>query len=329
MIELDGSIGEGGGQVLRTALTISCVLGKPVRITNIRKGRGTPGLKAQHLSVCNLLAKITNASMIGAAIGSTEISFSPGKIDGGEYEIDIGTAGSCTLLSQAVLPVLLHSKKDCTLSITGGTHVSLSPTYEYFSEVFLPAAKKFGVNAGVELKRAGFYPKGGGKIVLRTKHSELHGAVFSPQTHDEIKYSIISSSLPPHVLDREEAEIARIFAGRKISGAKKSADAACPGNACSVWSGFLGASSLGAMGKPAEKVANEACKALLFDIDSGASVDSHLADQLLLYAALSYGKSSFSTSRFTDHLTTNAEVLRRLTGRDIILAADRDVTVDQ
>jgi len=321
-------MGEGGGQVLRTALSVACVLGKPVRITNIRAGRSQPGLKAQHLTVCKLLAQITNAKMSGAALGSTEIEFSPEEISGGEYSFDIGTAGSITLLLQAALPVLAHAKHPSSLSITGGTHVAFSPTFDYFSEVFLPAVAKLGIKAEAKMLAAGFYPKGGGRVEMRVRPSRLIGAKFEPQQHKQILYGIISSGLPPHVAEREEHELKKMLDGKEVSGKINEVHASCVGNAITVWSGLVGASSLGETGKPAEKVAGEAAEALLAEIGASASVDSHLADQLLLYAALAEGKSAYTTSKFTQHLTTNAAVLSSLTGRNIRLANERDVTVD-
>lgn len=324
MIEIDGSTGEAGGQVLRTALSVACVLEKDVRITNIRKGRSVPGLRAQHLTACNLLAKITGAKMQGGRIGSTEIVFEPGKISGGDYKFDIGTAGSCTLLLQAALPVLAHAKKECTLEITGGTHVQHAPTFEYFSNVFLPAVRKFGVDANVEMERAGFYPKGGGKMILKTKHSQLNGCVLEKE-NDAVHYSIISSGIPSHVMEREEDAVKKIFPDAQ--GKKENAAAASPGNALTAWSGMHGASSLGEIGKPAEKVAKEACDALSDSLQSGAAVDAHLADQLLIHAALAVGKTSFTAPKFTSHLSTNAEVLRLMTGRNIILGNGSEVAV--
>ena len=326
MLEIDGSTGEGGGQVLRTALSVACVLQKPVKIFNIRKGRDTPGLKAQHLAVCRLLASITNGKMKGAEIGSVEITFEPGEIKGGKYSFDIGTAGSCTLLLQAALPVLLHAEKKSVLAITGGTHVKAAPTFEYFSEVFLPAARKFGVSAEAKMLAAGFYPKGGGLVELCVTPSKLRGASLQPQEHGQVLYSIISSGLPAHVAKREEGKLMELLSGRSVGGKVSEADALSSGNAVTVWGGFFGASSLGEIGKPAEKVASEACEKFLFE-EKGGSVDGHLADQLLLYAALAEGGSSYSASRFSSHLTTNAAVLSAMTGRNIILGEQGKIEV--
>ncbi|HIH30186.1 TPA: RNA 3'-phosphate cyclase [Candidatus Micrarchaeota archaeon] len=327
MLEIDGSAGEGGGQVLRTALSVACVRKEKVRIYNIRAGRESGGLKAQHLGVCQLLANITDAKMQGAALGSKEIIFEPGEISGGEYNFDIGTAGSCTLFLQAALPVLLAAKKQSVLKVKGGTHVRAAPTYEYFAEVFLPAIKLFGAKCKAEMLRPGFFPKGGGEAELVVQPSKLTGVLFTHEEHKTAHYSIISSMLPEHVAEREEEKIAEALKGMKLSGRKKSLQAPCPGNAVSIWAGCFGASSLGEQGKKAEDVALEAAGNFLSEIKSGASVDFHLADQLLLYAALSEGRTSFSTSQFSEHLKTNAEVLRRMTGRNIILAEESRVEV--
>lgn len=327
MIEIDGSVGEGGGQVLRTALSVACVLEKPVRVFNIRAGRSPPGLKAQHLAVCNLLASIANGKVKGAELGSEEITFEPGEIKGGEHFFDIGTAGSCTLLLQAALPVLLHAKKESALTITGGTHVRAAPTFDYFAEVFLPAVRKFGVRAEARMLAAGFYPKGGGKVGIRVAPSGLLGAVLLPGGNEPVRYSIISSGLPSHVAKREEEKLKETLAGKNFDGKISEAKALSPGNAVTLWSGFFGASSLGEIGKPSEKVAEEACGALLSEMGAGASVDSHLADQLLLYACLAKGKSEYSAGKFSSHLSTNAAVLSAMTGRNIILGEKGKIEV--
>ncbi|MCX8175456.1 MAG: RNA 3'-terminal phosphate cyclase [Candidatus Micrarchaeota archaeon] len=319
MIVIDGSIGEGGGQVLRTALSVSCVLGTPVRIERIRAGRAEAGLRAQHLAVCRLLALISEAELRGARIGSTEVEFCPRKIRGGEFSFDIGTAGSITLLLQAVLPVLARAERKSRLSVIGGTHVPFAPTFDYFSQVFLPAASAFGLKARAKMTRAGFYPSGGGRVELEVEPSAIKGAAIGRQDAPAF-FHIVCSRLPADVAQRQKAEIEKRLPQFCPRGKIAHVDAACAGNAVFIWKGFVGASSLGKKGKPAEKVAQEACDAFVEEEGTGAPVDSHLADQLLVYAAIAEGRSTYKTGRMSLHLQTNAEILRRLTGRNIILA---------
>ncbi len=327
MLEIDGSIGEGGGQVLRTALSVACVSGKPVRISSIRAGRENPGLRAQHLTVCRLLAEITGGKLAGASLGSSEITFSPGKISGGEYSFDIGTAGSCTLLLQSALPVLLCAPVPCSLRIKGGTHVRGAPTYEYFSEVFLPAIGRFGAKCESRLVSHGFYPKGGGKIIVETEPSVLSGCEIADGKGKSARYSIVSSSLPENVAAREEKIVKEMLGrGFELWGKTETALSPCAGNAITVWSGTHGGCAIGERGKPAEQVAREACDDFISGMGKG-TVDNHLADQLLIYAALASGRSAFSSFEFTSHLKTNAEVLRRMTGRNIILGGEGRIEV--
>jgi len=328
MIEIDGSIGEAGGQVLRTALSVSCVLQQPVKIINIRKGRDVPGLRPQHLTVCKLLSKITRAKVKGAEIGSKQIEFEPGEIKGGNYSFDIGTAGSCTLLMQSVLPVLLFAKQKSILKIIGGTHVRGAPSFEYFSNVFLPAAAKFGAKCSVKMERPGFYPKGGGKVVLNAEPSILKPVKFEEKEQKGFKYLIISSGIPAHVAQREEKKLKQMMWQHEVSGEIVGKASLSPGNCITLWGNFIGASSLGERGKPAEKVANEACREFLGEIEAGTAVDFHLADQLLLYAAFAKGKTEYLTSNFSNHLKTNAQVLRKMTQKNINLVNDRQVQVE-
>jgi RNA 3'-terminal phosphate cyclase (ATP) len=329
MIEIDGSIGEGGGQVLRTALSLSCILGIGVRISKIRAGRENPGLRPQHLAVVNLLSQISSAKVKGGVIGSSLLDFEPGPLVGGDFKFDIGTAGSVSLLAQAALPVLAHAKGKCSLELIGGTHVKGAPTFEYLSNVFIPAASKFGLKASSALICPGFYPKGGGCIRIDCGPSQFAGAEIKRGQVKKAKFTILSSCLPSHVAEREkqEAEKSLIAAGFEPAGLVSQADASCPGNAVTVFGGMFGGSSIGERGKKAEAVAREACGSFISEAKSGASVDSHLADQLIIYAALAKGKSAFSTSKITSHLSTNADVLRAMTKRNIILGSNGAIEV--
>ena len=228
---------------------------------------------------------------------------------------------------QAALPVLLSAPSPSVLRIKGGTHVRAAPTYDYFEHVFLPAIRKFGAQASSKMTRAGFYPKGGGEVELAVSPSRLKGCGFLPEKHGKAGFSIISSSLPMHVAEREEKIVREALSGIAVEGKTRDMPSSCPGNAVTLWSGAMGASALGELGRKAEAVAHEACGQLLGEIEGGAAVDLHLADQLLIYAALAEGKTSLSSSTFTDHAKTNAEILRRMSARNIMLAEEGRVEV--
>ncbi|VVB58962.1 RNA 3'-terminal phosphate cyclase [Candidatus Anstonella stagnisolia] len=312
IVEIDGSAGEGGGQVLRTSLSLSCMQGIPARICNIRAGRSNAGLARQHLAVVNALGKISNAKVKGAQLGSTCVEFEPGGIRGGEYEFDIGSAGAITLLAQAILPVLCNAKEGSRIVLKGGTHVKGAPFWDYFENVFLGCAAKFGVEAGGKLKRAGFYPKGGGEIELFVKPCKIRGADFLEQKGGKTKCRIYSCGLPAHVAQREKGAIENALAGNAaIETEIIECKAACAGNAIAIWEGGLGACGLGEVGKKAENVAQEAAMYFLGEKRSKAAVDSHCADQLLLYMAGANGKCSIRTPAVSNHLKTNMRVIEK------------------
>src|SRR3990172_9410640 len=164
MVEIDGSYGEGGGQILRTALSLSCLTGKPFRIYNIRKGRKKPGLMPQHLTGVLAAKRISGAEVGGGSIGSTELSFTPGEVKGGEYSFDTGTAGSTLLVLQTILPALVSANEGTVITLRGGTHVPFSPSYHYIEGVFLPLLGRLGISVTLAIESYGFYPKGGGII---------------------------------------------------------------------------------------------------------------------------------------------------------------------
>lgn len=317
MIRIDGSAGEGGGQILRTALSLSAVTGKPFSLANIRAGRGNPGLQRQHLASVRAVAEVCGAKADGAGIGSSRLVFEPGKIPGGiaggKFEVDVGSAGSVVLVAQAALPALFSAQHESELEIGGGTHVPGAPTYDYFENVFLPALGEFGLHAKSSMIRAGFYPKGGGEIVVRVKPGKPKAADFERalEGNEKIFAKIISSKLPSHVIEREKAEIERAFAGAAAEA--KEVEASCPGNAVSVWSGFRGASALGKVGVGAERVAGEACDFLKKEIGAGAWADLHLADQLMPYLALS-GGGELRVSEVSHHARTNAGIISLFLG---------------
>lgn len=310
LIDIDGSYGESGGQMLRTSLSLSAITQMPVRIFNIRAKRPKPGLAMQHLTAAKAVRKVCRGSLEGAELGSTELTFRPGKIVGGRYDFDIGTAGSVTLVAQTLIPILLGADKRSELRITGGTHVMKSPGYDYFEQVFIPAISRFGAKVGSRMLKPGYYPKGGGVIEVKVEPSELKGCI-NWLSSDDVRALIRVSGLPTSIAIREK----KIFVQdehHKI--AIREDESLSVGNAVTAWRGLRGSYVLGEKGKRAEIVAKEALDAL----GPECEVDLHLADQLLLYAALSEGRSEYVTSEVTEHLRTNASIIRRfLPQRDL------------
>ncbi|MFH2106874.1 MAG: RNA 3'-terminal phosphate cyclase [Candidatus Micrarchaeota archaeon] len=313
MIEIDCSEGESGGQIVRTALSLSSITQKPIRLFNIRAKRPNPGLAAQHLMCARSVRKICRGTLEHDEIGSSDLIFNPGKIVGGEYEFNIGTAGSVTLVAQTVIPILLYADKPSKIKIIGGTHVMKSPGYDYFEKVFIPAINLIGAKAASKLIMPGFYPKGGGEIEFEVSPSKLHSRIEWPKT-DEVKSLIRLSGLPASIGVREKI----IFHNNKLPSVRVyEDDAESIGNAITSWRGLCGSYVLGEKGKRAEVVAQEAIDELKKETECGADVDKHLADQILLYLCLADRKSTFSTSEITSHFTTNCQTIGRFLERKI------------
>jgi len=317
MIHIDGSLQEGGGQIIRTSLTLASIMKKEVSIDNIRAGRPNPGLQPQHLTAVKAVRNVCRGTLEGAELGSKQLVFHPGEIIGGKYDFDIGTAGSVTLVAQTLIPIFLCASKESEVRITGGTHVMKSPGYDYFEHVFLPAIRLMGAQVESKILRPGFYPVGGGKIEFSVKPSKLFGRSEWPK-EDHMKVRIRISGIPMQVAIREK----KIFVQNGIEDIRVYEDeASCPGNAVTAWMGLRGAYSLGERGKRSEVVAQEAYDALMKEKDS--DVDMHLSDQLLIYAALAEGKTSFVTSEITEHLKTNALIVQTFIEREIKIEEKR------
>ena len=316
-IELDGSYGEGGGQILRTALSLSCVTGHALKLFNIRTGRKKPGLMPQHITCVNAASEISNAEIKGAEAGSTELIFVPGKTVSGNYIFDIKTAGSCTLVFQALLPPLMFGEKPSIITLKGGTHVPFSPTYHYLIEVLLPMLRKIGVPVDSTIYKYGFYPKGGGEVSF-TVHpvSQVKGLNLSERggltaLHG---YSAVSR-LPMQIARRQKSAMDRKV--KSFPADIHIMDVVSPGHgtftflAAQYENTVAGFSSIGKRGKPAEEVGAETAGAFLDFHRKSAAFDPHLADQIVLYLGLSREDSSFTTSCITEHLLTNLWVIKK------------------
>lgn len=310
---IDGSYGEGGGQILRTALTLSAILGRPVEIVKIRAGRKNPGLQAQHLACVRALVELTAAEVQGAELGSTFLYFKPGPISGGEYRFDVGTAGAVSLVFQTIFAPLACARMPSALTMTGGTHVPWSPPAPYMSEVFLPIAGQMGLSASWQVQRPGFYPRGGGVVRAVVQPSTRltpvdlseRGELVAIRGHSTV------ARLPRRIAERQAVHVQRRLedAGYAAEIEVQELDAACPGDSLFLWAEFVrsraGFGALGERGKPAERVADEAVEALLEFLAGDFATDSHMADQLAILMALAPGRSVVTTARVSQHLLTN------------------------
>ncbi|HIE33388.1 MAG TPA: RNA 3'-phosphate cyclase [Thermodesulfobacteriaceae bacterium] len=318
MLTIDGSYGEGGGQILRTALTLSLLTQKPFRLINIRAGRPKPGLRPQHLACVKAAARIGKAEVSGAERGSRDLLFVPGRLRPGAYTFDIGTAGATGLLFQT-LYLLLAIAGGGRLILRGGTHVPMSPCFHYLEEVFLPVLSAMGFSVRLEIRRYGFYPVGGGEILAEIGPLETLSGIrleppFAPKATSVL--SVVTSDLPEHIRRRQAQRAEKLLreAGLACEVRLESVKSASSGTFVGVWGKDeikrIGYFALGAKGKPAERVAEEAVRPYLENMRARASVDKYLADQILLPAALAKGQTFYVTPKITRHLLTNAWVIR-------------------
>jgi len=322
MIEIDGSFGEAGGQILRTALSLSCLLNKPFRIINIRKNRGKPGLMPQHLMAVRASTEISAAKVKGDTAGSVELVFEPSKIRPGNYFFDIGTAGSTSLLLQAILPPLVFSHSKSSVILRGGTHVPFSPPYEYISEIFIPALEKLGIRLECRIKRYGFYPKGGGEVHVQIMPANSVRGVELDERGKNLSVRGISAvaNLPPGIAERQKKAALALLLASGVEGEIEVLRVPSFGKGTFIFlevqagSCRAGFSSLGAIGKKAEAVGEEAASEFIEYSSTSACLDPHLADQILLYLAVAEGRTSFTTSRITRHLLTNIKIVEDFLG---------------
>lgn len=314
-IELDGSQGEGGGQILRTALTLSMITGTPFCIERIRAKRSKPGLLRQHLTAVQAAADICGATIDGAYIGSQTLNFKPGPIRGGDYTFAIGTAGSCTLVLQTVLPALWFADSPSTVTVSGGTHNSMAPPADFLSRAWLPAVRQMGVVTELELKRHGFYPAGGGELFATVTPTPALTplALNSRGEIRGIRAEAIVAGVPFGVAKRELericSQIAYVDTRVRELPAREG-----PGNVVLIEIEHDGVTEIftgfGEKGTLAEKVADRAARQARHYLASRACVGEHLADQLLLPLAMA-GGGCFTTTTASEHLETNARVIEK------------------
>ncbi len=316
MLTVDGSRGEGGGQVLRLSLALSAATGEPVRVRNIRGKRPQPGLKPQHLTGVTALAALCDATVNGASPGSREVTFDPEEMRGGSYRFDVGTAGSVTLLLQGLLPACAASGKRFTFQLKGGTDVKWSPPWDYLAGVHAPLLARFGVDVRARLKKRGYYPEGGGRVEVEVSGAGFHGADLADRGAPK---EVLVRSHAAHLPERIPREMARACSGM-LDGSldayvATTVDTSHEGPSTGTGvnavlrteNSLLAGNALGEKGTPATEVGEDAARALLREVEAGGALDHHQADQLVPYLALEGG--SFTTRTLEGHASTELELV--------------------
>lgn len=316
LIEVDGSIGEGGGQILRSSLTLSLVTGKPFLIRHLRAGRRKPGLLRQHLTALNAAAEIGGANVSGAVLGSQEVEFRPGEIRPGHYRFSVGTAGSATLVLQTVLPALLTAGERSDLVLQGGTHNPFAPPFDFLERVLLPLLGRMGARIKSRLDRFGFYPAGGGKFRVEIEPCEKLSRLDLLERGEIVRRTAVArvANLSPKIAARELATVKNLLSWKKDWLREEQVrKASGPGNVLTLeiesenvtelFTGF------GMRGVSAERVAEKVVGEVREYLACGAPVGPHLADQLLIPMALA-GGGRFRTAAPTRHTLTNIEIVK-------------------
>ncbi len=320
-IEIDGSHGEGGGQLARMAMALAAITGRPLWMTNIRAGRAKPGLMPQHLTALQAVAELSGGELSGAEPAACAIRFLPGRIRGGDYRFEIGTAGSIALVLQALLPVALHAEGPCRLSVSGGTDVKGAPTWDYVQWVFLPWLARLGIGVQVESVRRGYYPRGGGEVCLQLaprRHPqavELDAAGPLRAIHGVAHVAHLPLAIPQRMAAAARAALAGL--GRIAIDARvlEAPEACGTGGALTLVAetghGRLGVAAVAERGVPAERVGETAGRILRAELLSEAALDVHAADQLLVYLAQAEGASRFTVRVLSEHARTMIWLVER------------------
>ena len=326
MITIDGSFGEGGGQILRSSLALSLVTGKAFGIEKIRAGRKKPGLRRQHLTAVNAAADVGRAEVTGNEIGSLELTFVPQTITAGRYHFSVGTAGSTSLVLQTVLGALLSADGPSTVVLEGGTHNPMSPPYDFLANVFFPVLERMGAKLDCTLERYGFFPAGGGKVIVNIepvgKWKRIDLLERGPITNRRAE--AIVAKLPLTIAERELIVIAA-----KLGWPEDNSYG--PGNVVMVKIESENIAELctafGRKGLPAEKVAGQAAQEAAEYLAADVPVGIHLADQLLIPMALA-GGGRFRTLGLTDHTKTDIEVIKNFLNISIEASAVKDDVIE-
>jgi len=324
MLEIDGAYGEGGGQLVRTAVAVAATRGLPIRVVNVRARRRNPGLAPQHVAAVRAVAALCGARCEGIEPHSTAIAFAPGRLRGGDFHVDVGTAGSITLVLQAMLPVLVASRTRCRVTIRGGTDVRAAPPIDYLRLVLLPLLAKMGVRAELTVRRRGYYPKGGGEVLLDVgPTAHLHPfLVQDAGPIERIEIHAHVGQLPREIAERMDSA-AKLSLPRGLAVETRidvcpPAFSSGPGGAIVLRAltarTTLGAAQVAERGVRAEQLGHAAAEALARDLHAGATLDVHAADQMLVFLALAEARSEFLASEVTPHASTAIWLLEQLAG---------------
>ena len=323
MIEIDGSVLEGGGQILRTSVALSAVTGVPVRVFNIRAKRRNPGLRAQHLNAIKAVAELVGAKVEGLKIGSSEVRFFPSKPRAGNFRVDIGTAGSVALVLQALMPAAAFAPGTVRVVISGGTNAAMAPQIDYTINVLLPILARMGYKASIEVLRRGCYPRGGGLVRAAIKPVKCLKPLVMVERGKvkEVKGVSWCERLPRHVAVRQAEAARRTLTERGLENVDVKVEVGntslSPGSGVILWAltdtgAVIGADSLGEKGKRAEIVGREAAEKLMEELKGGGALDSHAGDQVIPYMALAKGKSEVAISKLTLHAQTNIYIVEKV-----------------
>ena len=327
MLEVDGSQKSGSGTILRLSVALAGILNEPLHIFNIRQRRTQPGLRPQHLEAVLTAAKICNAEVKGARLGSRELWFNPTEVKGGEIHAEIGTAGSIPMLLLTVLPLCAYAKNPVRLHVSkGGTDVRNAPTTNYLKHLLLPILERMGLKASLTIQKYGYYPKGMGEVTLKVELCPK----LEPIRLEEFGnlQQIKGLSVCTFLADRRVAERQATAANERLKSAGLRTDVQIvndmsnplqKGSSLVLWAetdagALLGGDAIGELGKPSELVGREAAENLLKELESKATVDSHLADMLVPYLALADGESAYFARLVTEHLDTNIWLAQKILG---------------
>ncbi|CAH0549753.1 unnamed protein product [Brassicogethes aeneus] len=324
LIDIDGSILEGGGQILRIALSLSAIKCIPIRIRNIRANRSKPGLMEQHLKGVELVRDICNAKVIGASLNSTEIEFRPGEVKGGNFKAYIKTAGSISLLLQTSLPCTIFAKSCTTLNLHGGTNAEMAPQIDYTTEIFRRVLEKFGPTFDFDLIRRGYFPRGGGEVMVNVKPVDKLKSVDLTNFGEVCAiygWSFVAGSLPiklAHLMADSASDVLKNVCRVNIERYKEDRNMA-PDNASGIilvaettTGCILGSSALGKRNETAEDAGKRAANELLESIEIGACLDKYSQDQVILFMALGGGISKVRVGEITMHTKTAMYVVEKL-----------------